>query len=73
MPQTKPLRVVTSKRSSMPDITYIELHYGPHGIIGTLRVPNAEVSDVIQSLRFGFDDLTVREAQRVDVKREEEP
>lgn len=69
MPQTKPLRLVISKRSATPDITYIDLHYANHGIVGTLHLPNAEVADVIQSLRFGFDELTVREARAVDVAR----
>jgi hypothetical protein len=72
VPQTKPLRLVLSKRSATPDITYLDLHYANLGIIGTLHVPNSEVADVIQSLRFGFDDLVVREARAVDVKREDE-
>jgi len=63
MSQPKPLRVLTSKQSTTPGITYLELQYSSAGRIGTLQVPDAEVSDIIQSLRFGFDDLIVREAR----------
>jgi hypothetical protein len=72
MGTAKQLRVITSKRNATPDITYLDLQYGSVGMIGTLHIPNTELSDIIQSLRFGFDDLVVREARAVDVKREEE-
>lgn len=65
MSAPKLLRVVTSRRPSNTSVVYLDLYYGSGGSIGTLHVPNEELSDIIQALKQGFDEVQIKEATRL--------